>query len=193
MEFLYPVLSYLSGSIPFGLVLSRLFGDGKLTERGSKNIGATNVLRTQGKLLGISTFLLDFLKGFAAYSLLKTQSESLNLLILAAPVIGHMFSVWLKFRGGKGIATYFGILAALNPFVCFGTLLIWAAMFFITRVSAAAGLLSVTSSLIIFNYARISLCLDFLNHLYVLMALVVLIFIKHHENIKQFIENEHQT
>jgi glycerol-3-phosphate acyltransferase PlsY len=193
MEFFYLAVSYLSGAIPFGLILSRLFGDGKLTEKGSRNIGATNAMRTQGKFIGISTFLLDFLKGFVPYSLLRTQSEPLDLLILAAPVIGHMFPVWLKFHGGKGIATYFGILAALNPFVCFGTLLVWTAMFLITRISAAAGLLSVTSSLIIFNYARVSLCLDFLNHLYVLIGLVVLIFIKHHENIKQFVGKEHQT
>jgi glycerol-3-phosphate acyltransferase PlsY len=115
------------------------------------------------------------------------------LLILAAPVIGHMFPVWLKFRGGKGIATYFGILGALSPIVCLGTLLIWVAMFFIIRISAAAGLLSVTTSLVIFNYARISIFCDFVNLLYFLMGLVVLIFIKHRENIKQFLKKEQET
>ncbi|MDR2781728.1 MAG: glycerol-3-phosphate 1-O-acyltransferase PlsY [Holosporaceae bacterium] len=193
MENFYPVIAYFLGSIPFGLILSHLFGDGKIMEKGSRNIGATNAMRTQGKVIGVSTFLLDFSKGFVACFFLKTESESLNLLILAAPVIGHMFSIWLKFRGGKGIATYFGVLAALNPLVCFGTVLVWRVMFFITKTSAAAGLLSVTSSLVIFNHARISLCLDFVNHMYVLMALVVLIFIKHHENIKRFIKNEQQT
>ncbi|MDR1334042.1 MAG: glycerol-3-phosphate 1-O-acyltransferase PlsY [Holosporaceae bacterium] len=191
-DFFYPLLAYLLGSIPFGLVLSHLWGDGKLREKGSKNIGATNAMRTQGITIGIATFLLDFLKGFVACYFLKTESEILNLVILAAPVLGHMFPIWLKFQGGKGIATYFGILAALSPFVCSGTVFIWGVMFYITRISAIAGLLSVTASLLIFNYARISLCWDFINHLYVLMGLVLLIFLKHHENIRHFLKNEQQ-
>jgi glycerol-3-phosphate acyltransferase PlsY len=187
MNNFYPLLAYLLGSIPFGLILSKIFGDGKLRERGSKNIGATNSFRTQGKTIGTATFLLDFLKGFIPYYFLKTDSEILNLFLLAAPVVGHIFPVWLNFNGGKGIATYFGVLCALSPFVCFGTAIIWISMFCITKISAVASLLSVLSSLIICNYTRISLCLDFINQLYVLTGLAVLIILRHHENIKQLI------
>jgi glycerol-3-phosphate acyltransferase PlsY len=192
IEFFYPLLSYLLGSIPFGVVFSNLFGDGKLREKGSHNIGATNAMRTQGKAIGMATFLCDFLKGFIVCYFLKTESEVLNLLILAAPVLGHMFSIWLKFQGGKGIATYFGVLAALSPFVCFGAVLIWGVMFFITKTSAVAGLLSIVASILIFNYTRISLCLDFINQMYVLIGLVLLIFLKHHENIRQLFKKEQQ-
>jgi glycerol-3-phosphate acyltransferase PlsY len=193
MQNFYPVLAYLSGAIPFGLILSKIFGDGKLMESGSKNIGATNAFRTQGKTIGILTFLLDFLKGFAPCYLLKTECDCLNLLILIAPVVGHIFPIWLKFRGGKGIAAYFGILGALSPITCFGTVLIWAAIFFITKISAMASLVSVVSSLIIFNYVRIALCLNFINQLYALMGLVVLIVIKHKENIKRLMEKEQRS
>ncbi|MDR2107287.1 MAG: glycerol-3-phosphate 1-O-acyltransferase PlsY [Holosporaceae bacterium] len=188
--YFYPLLAYISGSIPFGLILSELFGKGKLREKGSKNIGATNVIRTQGKILGLLTFLLDFLKGLIPCYFLKTDNEILNLLILAAPVIGHIFPIWLKFKGGKGIAAYFGILYALNPFVCLSTAFIWVTMFAVTKISAAAGLLSITAGLAIFCYAGISLCLNFINQLYVLMGLVVLIFLKHTENIKRLIKKE---
>ena len=116
--FLYPLISYLSGSIPFGLILSNLFGNGKLRELGSKNIGATNVLRTQGKLLGALTLLFDFSKAFLPCYFLKTDNEFVNMLILAAPAIGHMFSIWLKFQGGNGVATYFGLLCAIDIHNC---------------------------------------------------------------------------
>jgi glycerol-3-phosphate acyltransferase PlsY len=181
--YFYPLLAYVSGSIPFGLIFSEVFGRGKLRTTGSKNIGATNVMRTQGKILGVLTFLSDFLKGLIPCYFLKTDNEILNLAILAAPVIGHIFPIWLKFKGGKGIATWFGILYALSPFVCISTACIWAAMFAVTGVSAAAGLTSIAVGLGIFCYTGISLCWNFLNQLYVLMGLVVLIFLRHRENI----------
>ncbi|MDR0753701.1 MAG: glycerol-3-phosphate 1-O-acyltransferase PlsY [Holosporaceae bacterium] len=186
----YPILAYLAGSVPFGLIISKIFGDGKLHERGSKNIGATNAFRTQGKVIGMLTLLLDFLKGFVPCYFFKTESDCLNLLILIAPVIGHIFPIWLKFKGGKGIAAYFGVLCALSQIVCYGTALIWAATFFITRISAVASLVSIVSSLIIFNYARIALCLNFINQSYALMGLVILIIVKHKENIKRLMKKE---
>ncbi|MDR2157822.1 MAG: glycerol-3-phosphate 1-O-acyltransferase PlsY [Holosporaceae bacterium] len=189
-RYFYPVLAYLLGSIPFGLILSKMFGNGNLRKSGSKNIGATNAFRTQGKIIGTFTFILDFFKGFIPCYFLKTDSEAINLMILAAPAIGHIFPVWLKFKGGKGIATYFGTLCALSPFTFFGTALIWISMFCVTRISAVAGLLSVLSSLVIFNYTRISLCLDFINQAYVLMGLVVLVVARHHENIRRLLDKE---
>ncbi|MDR0677650.1 MAG: glycerol-3-phosphate 1-O-acyltransferase PlsY [Holosporaceae bacterium] len=188
IENFYPVFAYLLGSTPFGLVLSNLFGDKKLRQSGSKNIGSTNVFRTQGKVLGILTFLLDFLKGFVIWFWIRTDNEIINLLVMAAPVIGHIFPVWLKFKGGKGIATYFGVLCALSPIVFFSIVIIWGTMFFITKISAVAGLISVATSIIIFNYTGTALCWNFINQLYVLIALVVLIIVRHRENIKQLMQ-----
>jgi glycerol-3-phosphate acyltransferase PlsY len=181
------------GSIPFGVIFSNILGNGKLRETGSKNIGATNAFRTQGKIVGTLTFIMDFLKGFVPYYFLETENGILNSFILAAPIIGHMFPIWLKFKGGKGIATYFGGLCALSPLVGFYTIFIWVVVFSILRISAAAGLISVTTSLIIFDYARTALCWDFVNQLYALIGLVVLIFVKHNENIKRFIEKRKEV
>jgi glycerol-3-phosphate acyltransferase PlsY len=167
-----------------------MFGDGRLRESGSKNIGATNAFRTQGKWVGALTFLADFLKGYFPYYFWKTECDGLNLLLLVAPIVGHIFPIWLKFKGGKGVATYFGMLGALNPIACFGTAFIWIAMFVITKISAAASLISIASSLIILNYVRITLYLNFINQLYALIAVVVLIIIRHRENIKLLMKKE---
>jgi glycerol-3-phosphate acyltransferase PlsY len=188
-EYSYPLLGYTLGSIPFGLVLSNLFGNKKLQESGSKNIGATNVCRTQGKLMGFATFLFDFLKGFLPCFFLQIGSETANLLMLAAPVVGHMFSVWLKFSGGKGVATYLGVLCAASAFAGAWTLTTWLCLFYFTRISAVASIIAIIFSLFIFYWEGTALCLDFLNQLYVLMGLVVLVIVKHHENLRRLMEN----
>ncbi|MDR2067745.1 MAG: glycerol-3-phosphate 1-O-acyltransferase PlsY [Holosporaceae bacterium] len=188
--YFYPLLAYLLGSIPFGVIFSNLFGKSNLRQTGSKNIGATNVLRTQGKLLGVLTFIMDFLKGFAACYFLRVDDEILNLMITAAPVLGHIFPVWLKFRGGKGVATYFGILYAINAFTFGSVLAIWLATFLAVKISSIAGLVSVFASLFIFGYVGHALCLDFINQLYVLIALVVLIFFRHKENMKRLLKKK---
>ena len=193
MQYFYPIIAYLLGAIPFGLILSKIFGDGKLTESGSKNIGATNAFRTQGKMIGAATLFFDFLKGFIPCYFLKTENGCLSLLILVAPVVGHIFPIWLKFRGGKGVATYFGVLDALSPIVCVGSMLMWGVTFLITRVSAVASLVSIILSLMILNYARIALCLNFINQLHALIGLVVLIIIRHSENIKRLMKKEQNT
>ncbi|MDR0968868.1 MAG: glycerol-3-phosphate 1-O-acyltransferase PlsY [Holosporaceae bacterium] len=190
MQYFYPLFAYILGSIPFGLILSKAFGDGKIRQRGSKNIGATNAFRTQGKAIGALTLALDFLKGFAACYFLKTDSEIINLATLAAPVVGHVFPIWLRFRGGKGVATYLGVLCALSPFVFGGTAVVWVSMFLITKISAVAGLLSVAMSLVIFAYTRNALCLPFANQLLILIGLVLLIIVKHSDNIKRLVKGE---
>lgn len=188
--FLYPLIAYLSGAIPFGLILSNLFGNGKLRDSGSKNIGATNVLRTQGKLLGALTLLFDFLKAFLPCHFLKTDCEFVNMLILSAPAMGHIFSVWLKFKGGKGVATYFGLLCAIDIHTCLITAIIWLCAFFICRISSVACLCSIIFSCGVFVYVRHLKNLEFFNQLCVLIILTVFIVAKHHENIKRLLSNK---
>ena len=184
------ILAYLLGSIPFGLLLSEAFGNGKLRESGSKNIGATNVLRTQGKFLGFLTFLLDFLKGALACWLLFTEDININLFIIAAPVIGHMFPIWLKFKGGKGIATYFGVLLAIDPIVFFSTVSVWILVFLAMRISSLAGILSSASSLLMYSVLKYISHQEIMPVIAVLSALVIIILIKHKANIIRLLKNE---
>lgn len=183
----YPLVAYLLGSIPFGLILSNLFGDGKLRVKGSKNIGATNVLRTQGKLLGALTLLLDFLKAFLPCYFLKTDNEVVNDFILAAPTIGHMFPLWLKFKGGKGVASYLGTLCALDIYTFFTTALVWIGIFIGCRISSIACLSSIVLSCVIFSCIKYFKHLDFFNDVCVLITMAVFIIFKHHENIKRLL------
>ena len=184
------ILAYLLGSIPFGLLLSEAFGNGKLRESGSKNIGATNVLRTQGKFLGFLTFLLDFLKGALACWLLFTEDINTNLFIIAAPVIGHMFPIWLKFKGGKGIATYFGVLLAIDPIVFFSTVSVWILVFLAMRISSLAGILSSASSLLMYSVLKYISHQEIMPVIAVLSDLVIIILIKHKANIIRLLKNE---
>lgn len=182
------VLAYLVGGIPFGLILTHFFGKGDLRKMGSGNIGATNVVRTQGIALGASTFALDFLKGFICCKFLWTSDPAINGALVMAPVIGHMFPVYTKFHGGKGIATYFGVIAALDIGTFYATILTWIAIFMVTKISAVAGLVSSSCSLVFFYYIRNAWCLAYVNDLLVLVWLVLLIFIRHHTNIRQLLK-----
>src|SRR5882724_405326 len=135
------ILGYLLGSIPFGLVLTRLAGTQDLRSIGSGNIGATNVLRTGRKGLAAATLLGDMLKGTAAVWLMQwLGGTDAGLIAALGAVLGHVFPVWLRFKGGKGVATYVGVLIAVSWIVAltFGT--IWAVVAWTTRYSSAAGL-----------------------------------------------------
>jgi len=135
------VLGYLLGSIPFGLVLTRAAGLGDIRAIGSGNIGTTNVLRTGRKDLAAATLLLDALKGTAAV-LIARYFWGAEAAIVAGlfAFIGHIFPVWLKFKGGKGVATYLGLLAAFAWPVAIFFALVWIAVAFITRYSSASAL-----------------------------------------------------
>ncbi len=184
-QYLYPILAYLMGSIPFGLIFSELFGPGHLREKGSGNIGSTNVLRTQGKLLGAMTLVCDFSKAFIPCYFLNTHDLISNLLVLMAPTIGHMFPVWLKFKGGKGVATFLGTIGALSWQLLLGAGIIWGVLFAIFRISSVSCLIAVSSSLLIYRY--------FQNNIYimtVLLFLVILIYIKHKDNLIRLYHNQ---
>lgn len=138
---------YLVGSIPFGLILTRLAGHGDIRGIGSGNIGATNVLRTGSKTLALATLLLDAGKG-AAPALLASgwSGEGAALVAAAAAVLGHNFPVWLRFRGGKGVATTLGVLVALAWPVGLAALALWIASALIFRISSLAALIALTAS-----------------------------------------------
>ncbi len=144
--FLWPVLvlAYLIGSIPFGLVFTKIAGYGDIRKIGSGNIGATNVLRTGNKRLAALTLLFDFLKGLLGVKLAvfvfadhaPLPQDMLTAFAAFAVVMGHMFPVWLKFKGGKGVATTLGAIAALHPVLAICLAVIWTAMLAAFRYSS---------------------------------------------------------
>ena len=177
------VYSYLLGSIPFGLVLTKMFLKKDIREIGSGNIGTTNVLRTGKKSLAVATLILDLLKGY--FSIILTFTYFENLISYSALIcfIGHIFPVWLKFKGGKGVATYLGVILALSYkfFLIFG--ITWLVLSFLFRY---ASLSSIISSLIVFVYSYF-----FINNFsLILFIFFVIIIYTHRENIVRLKNSE---
>jgi glycerol-3-phosphate acyltransferase PlsY len=145
MVFVALALAYFIGSIPFGLILTRLAGAGDVRKIGSGNIGATNVMRTGRKGLAIMTLLLDGGKGFAAVEMAQSANLPAEMVTLAGflAVAGHVLPIWLHFRGGKGVATtigvYFGVDWMLGAVVC----IVWLGAFLLMRISSVAAMLSI--------------------------------------------------
>ena len=151
MEWFFALaLGYLLGSVPFGLILTRAFGAGNLREIGSGNIGATNVLRTGSKGLAAATLLLDSAKGASAVVLATSWLDNgFAAMAGLAALVGHCFPIWLKFRGGKGIATLLGVSFALDWRIGLAALLTWLIAAWVTRISSVAGLTSALASPIV--------------------------------------------
>ncbi len=144
------VYSYLLGSIPFGLVLTKIFLKKDIRKIGSGNIGTTNVLRTGKKSLAVATLVLDLLKGYFSIFITFTYFENLISYSALICFIGHIFPVWLKFKGGKGVATYLGVILAISYkfFLIFG--ISWLVLSFLFRYSSLS---SIISPLIVFVYS----------------------------------------
>lgn len=140
------ILGYLLGSIPFGLVLTKLTGAGDLRQIGSGNIGATNVLRTGRKGLAAATLLLDMAKGAAAVCIAREMGDGLALLGGVGAFFGHLYPVWLKFRGGKGVATLMGIALAIQWPIGLVFAIVWLAALGFTRYSSVGGMLAALSA-----------------------------------------------
>ena len=177
------VYSYLLGSIPFGLVLTKIFLKKDIREIGSGNIGTTNVLRTGKKSLAIATLILDLLKGYFSIALTFIYFENLISYSALICFVGHIFPVWLKFRGGKGVATYLGVVLALSYkfFLIFG--ITWLVLSFLFRY---ASLSSIVSSLIVFVYSYF-----FINNFsLILFIFFVIIVYTHRENIVRLKNSE---
>lgn len=180
METLWAVvLGYVLGSIPFGLLLTRAAGAGNLREIGSGNIGATNVLRTGRKSLAAATLVLDMLKGTAAVLLAKHFLPGTELFAAAAAFFGHLYPVWLGFRGGKGVATYAGILFGLHWPLGLAYGVAWIGALLVWRISSVGGLIAALVAPIA------SWWMGFADFVPVLMACSLIIFWKHRENIQR--------
>ena len=139
-------VGYLLGSIPFGLLLTRISGGGDLREIGSGNIGATNVLRTGSKGLAALTLFLDAAKGAAAVMIAQYYWPEGTCHAAAGAMVGHLFPVWLKFKGGKGVATLLGVIAPLLPIAAIVYVLLWAGMLMVWRISSVAGMVAAVSA-----------------------------------------------
>jgi glycerol-3-phosphate acyltransferase PlsY len=147
------LVGYLLGSIPFGLILTRLSGAGDIRSVGSGNIGATNVLRTGRKGLAAATLLGDLLKGAAAVIIMrKVSGADAGLIAGLGAVLGHVFPVWLRFKGGKGVATYIGVLIAVSWPVALAFGAVWIAVAALTRYSSLAGLLATAVTPLLLTY-----------------------------------------
>jgi len=136
------LFSYLSGSIPFGLILTKIFGGQDIRNIGSGNIGATNVLRTGNKFLAALTLVLDILKGYIPVIIAQQYFPGLIQLSCLLAFLGHVFPVWLKFKGGKGVATYLGILFALSIQLSFLFMFTWLAVSLIFKYSSLSSMFS---------------------------------------------------
>ena len=169
--------SYLLGSLPFGLILTKIFLQKDIRKVGSGNIGTTNVLRTGNKSLALATLILDLLKGYLSVFITLSFNDSLVSYSALICFIGHIFPVWLKFKGGKGVATYLGVILALSIkfFLIFG--ISWLALSLLFRF---ASLSSMVSSLIILLYAYL---LEDNNYSLILFIFFIIILYTHRANI----------
>jgi len=184
--FLIGIISYLMGSIPFGLILTKIFLNKDIREIGSGNIGATNVLRTGKKTIGYSTLVLDILKAVAPVIYVKLFYQDFLYIASLCAFLGHVFPVWLKFKGGKGVATYVGILFAINIYFGIIFTISWFITFFISKYSSLSSLVGAASIpiyLLIFNQ---------LDQVFFFIIMFVLIFFTHRENIKR-LKNKEET
>ena len=179
-------ISYLMGSIPFGLILTKLFLNKDIREIGSGNIGATNVLRSGNKIVGYTTLSLDILKAVIPVIFVKTYYIDFLYLASLCAFLGHVFPVWLKFKGGKGVATYVGILFAINIYFGIIFALCWFIIFGITKFSSLSSLIA---SISIPVYLIIT---SQFNEILFFTIMFVLIFFTHRENIKR-LKNKEET
>ena len=175
------IISYLMGSIPFGLILTRIFLKKDIRDIGSGNIGATNVLRTGNKMVGYITLSLDILKAIIPVIFVKIYYTEYLYISSLSVFLGHVFPIWLKFKGGKGVATYVGILSCINIYlgVVFG--IVWFVIFLIFKYSSLSSLIG-SLSIPIINF------FIFKNEVvFFFVIMFVLIFYTHRENIKRLL------
>ena len=187
MEYLIVgIASYLMGSIPFGLILTKIFLKKDIREIGSGNIGATNALRTGNKLIGYSTLVMDIAKAIIPVIYVKINYPDLIYIASLCAFLGHVFPVWLKFKGGKGVATYVGILFSINILLGIIFVIVWGTIFLIFKFSSLS---SIIGSLSIPVYL---IATGQTNDVVFFGIMFILIFFTHRENIKR-LKNKEET
>ena len=180
------LISYLLGSIPFGFLLTKIFLKKDIRKIGSGNIGATNALRTGNKTLGYATLILDILKAIIPVIFVKIYYSDYLYISSLCVFLGHVFPIWLKFKGGKGVATYVGILFSLNIILGLVFGICWLIIFFISKYSSLSSLigsLSIPVYILIFEGSE---------NVFFYVIMFILIFFTHRENIKR-LKNKEET
>ena len=186
MEYLIIALgSYLLGSIPFGFILTKIFLKKDIRDIGSGNIGATNALRTGHKGLGYSTLVLDIAKAILPVLYVKLNYPDYIFIASLCAFLGHVFPIWLKFKGGKGVATYIGILFSINQIYGLIFILSWAITFLISRYSSLSSIVASLTIPIFLIYLE-----NYSSNFFIIMF--VLIFFTHRENVKR-LKNKEET
>ena len=183
MLFLILFISYLIGSIPFGFLLTKIFLKKDIREIGSGNIGATNALRTGNKLIGYSTLILDISKAVILLLVIKFNFSEYLFISSIAVFLGHVFPIWLKYKGGKGVATYVGILFCVNIYLAIIFIIVWFVVFVMSKYSSLA---SMVASLLV-PLSSYFLLNDINYYFYIILFLLILI--THSENIKRLKNN----
>ena len=180
------VLFYLLGSLPFAVILTKIFGYGDIRNIGSGNVGATNVLRTGNKFLAFTVLCLDVLKGLLPFIILNLYFNEINIFnkifVCHFSIIGHIFPFWLKFKGGKGVATYIGFLLGFDLFIGIIFLITWLVIVLLSKYSSLGSLIGTIIAPIYFIFVNSNLYIGFF-----LFYLFLIILFKHQENIKRLL------
>ena len=177
------IISYLLGSIPFGLILTKIFLKKDIRDIGSGNIGATNALRSGNRLIGYSTLFLDIIKAILPVLYIKINHHDLVYISALSVFLGHVFPLWLKFKGGKGVATFVGIIFSLNIYYVLIFGITWILIFLISKYSSLASLIATLSIPIYLFFANG-------NQVIFFGIMFILIFYTHRENIKRLKNKE---
>ena len=180
------IVCYLMGSIPFGFILTKIFLKKDIRKIGSGNIGATNALRTGNKIIGYSTLILDILKAVVPVIYVKIFYQDLLYIASLCAFLGHVFPIWLKFKGGKGVATYVGILFTINFYLGIVFTISWCVTFFVSKFSSLSSLIGALSVPVYL------LILTQIDQVIFFTIMFVLIFFTHRENIKR-LKNKEET
>ena len=183
-HFTIGIISYLMGSIPFGFILTKIFLKKDIRDIGSGNIGATNALRTGNKLIGYATLTLDIFKAIIPVIYVKINFPELIYIASLCAFLGHVFPIWLKFKGGKGVATYVGILFSINILLGVVFIITWGIIFLIFRYSSLS---SIIGSFSVPTYILIT---DQIYSSIFFGIMFILIFFTHRENIKRLKNKE---
>ncbi len=179
-------ICYLMGSIPFGFILTKIFLKKDIREIGSGNIGATNALRTGNKFIGYTTLFLDITKAVTPVIFIKLYFPNFIYLASLCAFLGHVFPIWLIFKGGKGVATYVGILFAIDIYLGLVFGLVWIAIFMISKFSSLSSLMASMSIIVYLLFE------SKFDQIYFFLIMFILIIFTHRENIKR-LKNKEET